>query len=239
MPFTEQELMEIGSRFTTQRLIEQGAVSVAVAKAHAGELAKKFPPGRTAELEALLSEIQAKFATQAGAKDAYGTGNVPVTNKIREAKKWIAEVITSADNAYEEEPELRDEFHKGGKIGISVPKITGRLQVLLSLAEGRQAELAEWGIDNADLKTGRRLLEELTAANIAQEAAVKNLPVATKDLYVLKGKAFLLLKRLARAGRDVFKNDPATAAKLNLDILRRKGRKQDEAGPAAASPPAN
>lgn len=38
MAFTDQELVEIGSRFTTQRLIEQGAVSVAMARAHEKEL---------------------------------------------------------------------------------------------------------------------------------------------------------------------------------------------------------
>ena len=53
-----------------------------------------------------------------------------------------------------------------------------------------------------------------------------------------KAKAFLLLKRLARAGRDAFKNDPATAAKLNLDILRRKGHKQDGAEVTPAPTPA-
>jgi hypothetical protein len=131
------------------------------------------------------------------------------------------------------------EFHKGGKIGVSVPKITGRLQVLLTLAEAHKADLAQWGTDDKDLETGRRLLSELAAANIAQEQAVKNLPPATKALYILKAKAFLLLKRLARAGRNAFKNDPASAAKLKLDILRRRGHRHNgEAEPPAPPVPA-
>lgn len=178
MPYSEKELVEIGARFTTQRLLEQGAVSVAMARAHAKELEKKFPAARVDELEGILAEIQAKFSTQAGAKDAFGTGNVPVTAKIREAKKWITEVSTSADNAYEEELEQRDEFHKSGKLGTSVPKITGRLQVLLTLADAHKANLAEWGTNDADLETGKKLLADLTAANVAQEEAVKNLPAA-------------------------------------------------------------
>lgn len=239
MAYTDQELVEIGARFTTQRLIEQGAVSVAVAKAHAKELQKRFPAAKTDELDSILAEIQAKFGTQAGAKDAFGTGNVPVTGKIQEAKKWISEVITSADNAYEEDHERRDEFHKGGKLGTSVPKITGRLQVLLTLAEAHKAELADWGTDDTDLANGRQLLADLAAANIAQEDAVKNLPAATQALFIQKAKAFILLKKLARAARETFKTEPAIAGKLNLDILRRKGHKQDAPAAPPAPTPAN
>ncbi len=68
MPYSEKELVSIGSRFTTQRLMEQGAVSVALARAHEKELAKRFPPARTAELDALLADIHAKFSAQAEAK---------------------------------------------------------------------------------------------------------------------------------------------------------------------------
>ena len=244
MPYSEKELVNIGSRFTTQRLMEQGAVSVALARAHEKELAKRFPPARTAELDALLADIQAKFSAQADAKDAFGTGNVPVTAKIREAKAWISGIITSADNAYEEEPEQRDEFHKAGKLGTSVPKIAGRLQVLLSLAEAHKADLAPWGVDEQDLKAGRALLAELNSANVAQEEAVKNLPAATRALYIQKARAYLLMKRLARAARDTFKGDPA-AAQLNLDILMRKGRRvngddaPENAAPAPQPAPAS
>jgi hypothetical protein len=138
-------------------------VSVAVARAHAKELQKKFPAAKVDALEALIEEIKNNFEKQAGAKDARGTANAPVDDIIGEAKGWIADVITSADNAYEEEHEKRDEFHKGGKIGVSVPKITGRLQVLLTLAEAHKADLADWGTDDKDLETGRRLLSELAA----------------------------------------------------------------------------
>ena len=60
------------------------------------------------------------------------------------------------------------------------------------------------GVAAKDLATGRRLLAELTAAKIAQEEAVKNLPAATKAVYIQKAKAYIVLKKLARAGRDTF-----------------------------------
>ncbi len=237
MPYTEKELVELGSRFSTQRIIEQGNVSVAMARAHQQELQRKFPPAKTEELAALIADIQSKFSGQAGAKDAYGTGNEPVLHKIHEAKRWIMDVITSADNAYEEEPELRDEFHKAGKLGTSVPKITGRLQVILALAEKHQADLAPWGIGDADLQKGKTLLGELAAADAAQEQAVKNLPAATKALYIQKAKAYLLLKKLSRAARDIFRDTPATE-KLDLHILKRHGSRHfhSEETPAQVAP---
>lgn len=240
MAYDERELIEIGGRFPTQRLIEQANVSIAMARAHQGELEKKFPPAKVDELESIVTEIRTKYGLQADAKDAFGTGNVPVTVKITEAKKWISSLITSADNAYEEEPELRDEFHKAGKLGISVPKILARLETLVVLAEKHKGDLAPWGIDNADLEEGRRIINELTAADTAQEQAVKNLPAATKALYILKAKAYLLLKKLARAARNIHADDPTAVIGLNLSILKRKGRKpgEEEVTPPPVAKPA-
>ena len=230
MAYTDAELVSIGSRFSTQRLLEQGAVSVAMARAHQKELEKMFPSSKVDELEMLLGEIKGKFEGQAGAKTAYAQGNVPVAVILRESKRWIGDVIAAADNAFEEEHALCDEFHKGGKIGLSVPKTSGRLQVLLTLAETHKAALAPWGVSDDDLAYGRKLLADLSRADIDQEKAVKDLPVASKELYILKAKAFLLIKRLARASRRIFKDNPAAAAKLNLDILQRRGhRRADEA----------
>jgi len=53
----------------------------------------------------------------------------------------------------------------------------------------------------------------------------------------MKAKAFLLMKRLARAARDTFKDDPVSASKLNLDVLRRTGHKHGgNDAPAQAMP---
>ena len=43
MAYSEKDYILLGSRFSTQRLLEQGGVSVAVARAHAAELGAKFP----------------------------------------------------------------------------------------------------------------------------------------------------------------------------------------------------
>ncbi len=226
MPYTENQLAEIGIRYNTQRMEEQGGVSVAVARAHEAELGKKFPKARVDELEKHLADVKALRGNQVQAKSEKGTGNVPVNEVIRQCKEWIGDMIAAADNAYEEDPDVRDQFHKAGKIGRSVPKVSGRVQELVALAQNRAADLEAWGFAAEDLAKGATLIADLKSANTNQETAVADLPPKSRQLYVAQGRAYLLLKRLARSGRRVFKSDPTTAAKLNLDILNRQGRRR-------------
>jgi len=223
MAYTEEQLRDIGARFSTQRVIEQGNVSVPLARAHAAQIGAKFPAAKVDELAGFIGQIQSQFETQAGAKTAFATGNVPVEGWITRAKRWISDVMADADNAFEEDPDLQDEFHKGTKVGRSVPKIAGRLQSFLTLAQTHKAALAEWGFTDEDLQAGRDILQGLHSADADQEQAVKNMPKETQELNIIKGKAYLLLKRLSRASRRVFKDDPATRDKFALDILNRSG----------------
>ena len=237
MAYSEQELVVIGSRFSTQRMLEQRGVSVAVARAHAAALGDKFPKARVDELEKLLEEIRADFGTQANAKEAFTTGNVPVNRRIEEAKRWISEIMGAADTAFEEEPEIGDLFHGAGKLGRSVPKISGRLPVLTALAQTHKAELAAWGVSDALLAQGPKLLAAFSEADAAQERAVKEMPSATRAVNLWKGQAFLFMKKLARAGRTAFRDDPPTRDQLALDILKRTGRKAAADAAAAPAPP--
>jgi len=223
MPYSDEQLKDIGAKFSTQRMIEQGRVSVANAREQAAGLGKKFPQPKVDELEDLIGQIQEEFGNQVEAKTAFSTGNVPVEEWITKAKAWISDVIAAADNAFEEDPDLQDEFHKGPKLRRSVPKITGWMQTLLALAEKHQDELAEWGCDDEEIREGRDLLKGLMGADAEQEQAVKDMPKATRTLNILKGRVFLLLKRLARSGRSAFQGDKATQDKFNLDILYRTG----------------
>jgi len=235
MAYTNEQLRDIGAWFSTQRMIEQGNVSVAVARAHAEDLGKKFPAAKVDELAGLVGQIQSQFETQAEAKTAYATGNVPVDEWITRAKAWLSDAIAAADNAFEEDPVLQDQFHKDTKIGRSVPKIAGRLQALLTLAETHKAALTEWGFGDGEIQEGRTILQGLTNADTEQEQAVRNMPKETQALNVIKGKAYLLLKRLARAGRRTYKDDPAMQDKFSLSILRRKGRRSGGGQPDSSS----
>jgi hypothetical protein len=237
MAYTKEALAELGLRHPTQRMLEQSGVSVAAAKQHAADLEKWFPAARTAELEGLQAQIAALYDEQAEKKLGAATGNVRVAEVFQQAKDWVSDLIAAADSAFEEEPDLADEYHKGGKVGRSVPKLLGRMGALLAQAEKHQAELAEWGFNAQDLERGRQLVKALGDANTVQEGAVKDLPPKTRELNVVKGRAYLLLKRLARAGRRAFARDPATARKFALDVLNRRGRRSGGASEPPQQPP--
>ena len=230
MGFSARELVAIGERCSTQRLLEQLPVSVATAKAHASVLDGMFPSDKTDMLEGYIESIRTLFESQSDNKVKASTGNVPVGDVMKSLKERIRNIIASADNAFEESPKLQNQFHKGGPLGRSVPAMIRKAETILAAARENAAALAEWGVDETSLTEAGADLDALVAANTAQEQAMKNLPPSTQRLYEEKGKAYLLLKKLARAGRRRYAGAPAVAAKFNLDILNRKGgsRKEDE-----------
>ncbi len=237
MPFTDQEYMSIGARFSTQRLIEQLGVAIATAKEHQAELARRWPADKTAALAKLADLIHGLYDEQAERKFQAATGNVNVHEIMREAKVLIGDIIAAADSAFADEPTIADQFHKGGKLGVSVPKVSGRLQALLVHAADHKDALAPWGIGDDDLQRGNDILVRLGEANAAQEQALRNLPPKTRELYVAKGRAYLLLKALNRAAKRSFIDDPTTAAKLDLRVLNRHGRRAKEPAPTPEPAP--
>jgi len=226
MSFSESEMVQLGSRFSTQKLIEQANVSIAVARAHAAELGSRFPQAKVDELEQNIGKAQKLFDEQAEKKLLRATGNVPVAALVADAKRWLSDLIAAADNAFEEDQKLADQYHKAGKLGRSVPRICGRIEELISQANQHKAELAAWGFVAADFDRGSKVLTYLRAADTTQERAVKDLPPKTRELYALKGSVYLSLKRLARAGRRAFATDPTSASKLDLEILNRHAHKR-------------
>jgi hypothetical protein len=189
----------------------------------------------TLELDQLTALISGLFEDQAEKKFERNTANIPVVELCQRGKAWIRQVMAIADNAFDDEPELADEFHHGGKIGRSVSRLTGRLQALATLVEKHQGALAAWGLQGAMIAEGRDLVTALGDANTAQERAVTELPPKTRELYAAKGRLYLLLKKLARAGRTAFAGDPTLTAQLNLDILNRKGSRRKTAEQPSAS----
>jgi len=221
MPYTDQDFVALGARFSTQRVIEQCTVAVAMARAHADELGARFPKAKVDELAKYIERMPSLYDEQAEAKFTKATGNVPVNATLVKAKHWISDMIAAADNTFEEDPEIMDKYHQGGKIGRSVPKVLGRMETLVTIADSHKDQLAAWGFTAEHLTEGKKLMAELRTGDTAQEKAVKDLPPKTRELYAVKGKAYLLLKRLSRTARTTFRHDPTIAAKLNLDILNR------------------
>ena len=233
MAYTKEKLVDLGARFSTQRMMEQLPVSIAAARAHEVDLGAKFPPAKVNEIETYYDQIKVLFGDQAEKKFDAATGNVDVNALLKTVKTYFRDIIAVADNTFEEDPEIRDEFHKDGPIGRSVPKAIRSFETIVALASKHSDALSEWGLTDQDILDAKAAMTALVDANTSQETAIKDLPPKTRELYEAKGRAYLLLKRLARTGRRVFANDPATAAKFNLDILRRKGTRRPTAAQSA------
>ena len=233
MAYTNDKLADLGARFSTQRMMEQLPVSIAAARAHEVDLGASFPVAKVNEMETYYDQIKVLFSDQADKKFDAATGNVDVNAALKVVKKQFRHIITIADNTFEEDPDIRDEFHKDGPIGRSVPKAIRSFETLIALAAKHSSELSEWGLTDQDILDAKAAMNALVDANTAQEGALKDLPPKTRELYETKGRAYLLLKRLARTGRSLFADDPSTAAKFNLDILKRKGKRRPTAPKSA------
>ena len=235
MVYSNQELVDLGARFSTQRMLEQLPVSVTVARRYTLDLSPMFPAARVDELDALRIRIAGLFETQSEKKFEANTGNVPVQDKMRTLKEHLRDIIAAADNGFEEEPAMRAQFHKG-PLGRSVPSLVRRGAEIVALAEENADVLGSWGLSPEKIADTKTALSDLVAANTNQESALVNLPSSTQDLYLEKGRAYLLLKKLVRAGRRCLANRSAAAAEFNLDILNRKGtRRPGEKGASEES----
>jgi hypothetical protein len=234
MPYSDKELIAIGARCVTERLSGQIPVSLAAAKKYGTELGPKFPTAKVEELSALGTKIEALTSAQSGRKFEANTGNVPVLELLDEVKEGVRDIIAAGDNAYEEEPEIRAQFHKGGPLGKSVPGVVRKAKEMITLAGKNSAALAEWGMSVEEVAAVSASVTALSEAETNQETAITNLPPATSELYLEKGRAYLLLKKLSRAGRRCFSKNPAVAAEFNLDILKRGGSSNKQKTPPAA-----
>jgi hypothetical protein len=223
MAMTEKDLAEIGAHCSTQRMLEQLPVSIALAREHQTELGVKFLATKVDELSTYHEEIKTQFQEQSDGKFDARTGNVDVNEVMKNLKELIRDILAAADNAYDEEPTVRDQFHVG-PLGKSVAGIIKKSEIILALAKKNADDLKEWGLTAEEITLTETALNDLSNAGTKQEIDVKNLPPKTRKLYVVKGRAHMLLKKLKRAAKRRFVSDPTLAAKFNLDILNRKGK---------------
>lgn len=223
MPLKETEIVEIGSRFVADRLVAQAGTLVKQAQDDGLKFPATFLPG----VETRLAEITTLRADQTTAKSDVPLGTGAQAEAFGALKDWVTDAVAACDNAFEEDPDVRDRFHQSnGKIGRSVPRLLARAEGLVPLLKGADvaAAIAEWDFDAAKIAEGETLITALREADKAQELALKNMPAKTYALYLAKGKLYLDLKRIARRGRTHFKKNPAKAGAYTLNLLTRSGR---------------
>lgn len=88
------------------------------------------------------------------------------------------------------------------------------IEILLALAGKYQAELAEHGQTPEFLTEGTNLLNELRAADLAQEEQKEEKQMATRERYQIFSKLYKTVNRINRVGRLVYRGDPVNLSQF-------------------------
>lgn len=219
-------------------LVQQLAVSLALARQHAAALAPwGWTPAETAELARAHDRLSSELAEQAESKDAKKRAFEAQAAAMAEAKalkRKLDRAVRSVFRTEQDLPVTPDAFHAGGTIDRSVPKMVAWLTTSRPAVVALAAHLAKrfGGADPvAALDEARTAL---TAADTRQEREVQDLPRDTLEVYEAKGRAMLLITQLNDAGRNAFDEDAHEAAKFNKDLVLRARKSREPKVPTSA-----
>jgi hypothetical protein len=93
------------------------------------------------------------------------------------------------------------------------------LELRIEAARDVKPRLEEIGLTDAFLGRGRTLLRQLKTAIGAEDPDAANLHFTVRRLYVRKGTLYMMLKRVAHAGRLVHLEDPRRAGEYHLEEI--------------------
>ena len=224
-------------------LVQQGNVSVGLAKLHATELGENgWPAGNTDALEAGVTELESTASVKADAEGSALDATKTEHKAIVEAKAFIRRLRNALPTVLRDSaiPGVNEKsFHAGTKLGRSAPTISKYLNeirgAVVQLDEPLKAHfkgaLASAALDKAK--------NDLDAADTTQEMAIAGLPGETLKVYELKGKVLEMIEDLNRAAKNAFDGQAELIGKFNKDILlRAKGGKagkkvEEEKAPVA------
>ena len=228
------EIVKAGSQYRADYLVEQAGVTLARAGKEATVLGRF---GVTKDLLAKAADCVKKLAAATKDRALAGADAQSATRAQDEsagqAKDWLRQALLIGDNAFDGEAEIVDEFHKGGKVGASVPKLVGKVRQVLGLLRKDPTVVAKFGATADFVKQGDGLAESLVSADTRQEGKREALPKGTEAFYFDKGTLYFHLKTINRAGRAAHVTEPEAAAAWNLSILHRRGKGGGTAGAKA------
>lgn len=221
MALDRKDLAGVGLRLNGGRLLEQAGYTLGLARDEAQELA---PFGVTKERLAGWETVRTQVQTAWNDRSISADESVALTDSqnrlVRDAKRWLRKVIQISGNAFAEEPTIYDEFTKIPRPQQSLPKLLEAMSRLTELCGKYSTRLAEWG-GRALAKEGADLVAQIQKTDAGQERKLQDLPKKTEEFHVQKGRLFLAIKQINRAGKTAHLDDNAAAARYNLDILYR------------------
>lgn len=236
MTLTNEDLRQIklGMRYRGGYLVQQAGYTLGVAAVDEGALAPLLPAGYLAQIEALRAEVQRTAGDKAVAAEESKHATSSQDDAVREGKVWRRRVAARARRAQRMGADVPAALIHVGRTD-TVPALLSQLQNDVSLLEAHGDALSVAGDPAPLLAQGRDIQQRLQSADDEQETKrLEALPAAVKTHYLAKGRLYTALKIVHDAGHELWADNTAQAARYNLDILYRNGRRRT---PAVEAPP--
>lgn len=216
---SEERLLELGVRFRLDYLSEQAGYTLGLAGRDSQELSAYLPAGLMDEAHALWETVRAKAADKKFAAEEARAATREQNRLFRNAKLWRRRVANLAASA----SHLGTEMPAGLLVYASartVPALLSQMENMLKLLDENKTRLPQAAGDL--IAEGRSLADGLRSQDAFQEQKrLSELPRATRDINIVKGKLYSAIKAINDIGRTVFAGEPRKAAEYNLSILHR------------------
>jgi hypothetical protein len=221
-------------------LVEQGKVSVGLARQFATQLAAAGWSAQDSDaMSANVTELESDIAVQADNRASHRDAHRNEQSGIDDAKTFLRLLGNALPRV------LRNtkaglsaaDFSTSEPLGRSTPKISGHLAKIRPHVEALDGELTSAFGGQSPLAQLDRVKSELDAADTKQEVSVSSLPADTAKLYLTKGKLLEAIEDLNRAGKIAFDGDATKLSLWNKDILVRARKVRKEPPPAPGPTP--
>lgn len=220
--------------------IAQGSYNVALWKVPgvAEALSKRgWTAPKTETLEADVRELERRNA----ARQTKKTGAKANTKTERQARSdakafkrtldlAFADVVATALVEGRELPVTSDAFEVGRTIGKSTPVLVEYLGRIRGSVEALKDELAPYFEGEDPVAKLDAVKNTLAAADATQEVSIVQLPLATQELYEIKGRVIAAVEKQNRIGKIAFAGEAEKIAMFNKDILLRARRTEHDTG---------
>ncbi len=233
---SREELIAIGAQHRAANLVQQAGYTLGIAAEEEEEIEEVLEdPALVEDVAAARDNVKASMADRELMEQESREHTKRQNEAVRGVKVWRRKAVARAKRAARRGKDIPQELLLIGS-ARSVPDLIAQLTIMLALFE---AHLADLGGARAQalLEEGKTLLIELGGADAAQEVALlASLPEKVRDFYAAKGLLYLGIKLINDGGHELHADSPKEAAKYNMKILYRRGRRNSGGGGGPSGP---
>ena len=235
---TDQEVITLGRRFRAGFLIEQGNLTVAMAKQEGQALLDLVPQGYLDEVDALIKQVAAAGQDKALVADEAKESTNVHHAATRDAHVWERKVARCANRGKHLGEPIPDALTATPR-AANGPGLLTQVSEKLTLLQAHKDALPGNGVD-ALIQEGTAIALALQTGDTQRDLKHRTeLPANVVEFRRQKGLLYVALKVINEAGQELHAADPVAASRYNLSILHRRGpRRAGEPEPSPAPAPA-